>query len=137
MSSKFKYGDKVIVNSTHGKISSVRKENNVYVCTVKFDSANLVPPEMDYEERHIKFRVSIEDACPFCQTKWVVVKYNNNVWKDCKPCNGKSEDLIDQFKTIQARAEKERKEKIDKQGKSDFEKSLDYTDDDFGFLLGI
>ncbi len=141
MSAKFKFGDEVKAGSHEGKIISAKKVGADYIYTVEFDDKNLMPAKMDYEQRYINFKHGHEDVCPFCQTRWKITQYNNQIWKDCTPCNGKKEDLVDQHKTIQARAEKEKENKSKNKNdlELEFEEMLDEANDqlDLDFMWGI
>jgi 16S rRNA (cytosine967-C5)-methyltransferase len=95
MASRFKYGDKVSANGHEGRVVSIKKQGNTYICKVKFDNEYLLPSEMDYEESLLREIIKPEDRCPCCYTKWTVTKFNNQVWKDCKKCN-KTEEVISQ-----------------------------------------
>jgi len=120
MNPKFKYGDKVVVGTNDGIIDSVRKVGDNFICTVKFSDQRLIPPTMEYEQRHVSFIESNDEVCPFCHTRWKTTKYLNNVWKDCVPCNKKSEELIDQYNTTKEKDNTNKKE-----------------EDDFGFFYGM
>jgi ssDNA-binding Zn-finger/Zn-ribbon topoisomerase 1 len=90
MASKFKIGDKVIVNSHKGKIIDFKPYCLKY--TIKFDNPNLLPSEMDFEES----RISIDrddSVCPICKTQWKILKFNMKTWKDCTKC-GKTYEAI-------------------------------------------
>lgn len=96
---KYKYGDKVIVRGHDGKIISARKaQSGNYIYTVKFDNPNLIPSELDYLEHQIEENTNDETHCPVCKTKWNVVKFNMNVWKDCLRCQETSEKIIENNK---------------------------------------
>lgn len=98
MASKFKYGDKVSANGHEGRVISIKKQGNTYICKVKFDNEYLLPSEMDYEESLLREIVKPEDRCPCCHTKWTVTKFNNQVWKDCKKCNKTEEVILQEIK---------------------------------------
>tara|TARA_R100000951_G_scaffold101420_1_gene92913 strand:- start:11965 stop:12411 length:447 start_codon:yes stop_codon:yes gene_type:complete len=141
MRSTFKYGDKVLVGKHLGKVVSIRDVDGKYICTVKFDDKNLIPSEMDYEERHLKLEYSPDKHCPICGDEYQVVKFNMHVWKDCLTCKDKKENL----EKIHA-DEKYRKSKLNTDFKNtkipgsyseqeetllkEFEKMLDQDDDD-------
>jgi hypothetical protein len=100
---KFKYGDKVKVVSYGGKVISIRKDNtNGYIYKIKFDNSNLIPPEMEFTEIELlsNNKVSDDSECPICGTKWTVVKFNMQVWKDCKKCQKTSEDITKEMQKI-------------------------------------
>lgn len=145
MSPKFKYGDRVIAGGYAGKIKSIKKKDGKYICTVLFDKKSLIPSELDYEEKYIKFENKYEEACPCCGKRWKIVKFNMKVWKDCIKCGKTQEQLVKEYY--------ERKNsklppipKLSKEKKEDdllkhFEKMLEYDnddDDDFGLLnIGV
>jgi ribosomal protein L37AE/L43A len=93
MSSKFKYGDRVIAGFHPGKIVSVRKEVGRYKYMVRFDE-KLIPPEMEYEEGRLVFENSNEEVCPICKNRWKIVKFNMKTWKDCEKCGKTSEEIV-------------------------------------------
>jgi len=99
MTPKYKYGDKVRVRGNEGKIVSARKAlSGNYIYTVRFSDTSLIPPEMDYLEYQIEENTNNETHCPVCKTKWNVVKFNMNIWKDCITCNETSEKIIEKVK---------------------------------------
>jgi hypothetical protein len=110
---KFKFGDRVIVNGNKGQVVSVYKDfNGDYTCRVRFDDRNLLPPEMDYPENHVKpdpddydyffggyykkapAYVDTNKYCPVCKTAWAETKFNNKIWYDCNKCKKKKEELV-------------------------------------------
>jgi hypothetical protein len=94
MASKFKIGDKVVVDRHKGKIVNFKAYCLKY--TVKFDDPNLIPPEMDYDEMHISMDQE-DSVCPICKTKWKVLKFNMKTWKDCVKCNKTSEAIMEEI----------------------------------------
>ena len=54
--SKFKYGDHVLANGNKARVVSVWKDhdNNKYMCRVRFQDIELMPPEMDFPEDYLK-----------------------------------------------------------------------------------
>jgi hypothetical protein len=84
----FKKDDLVVVGSHTGTIISCKKENGKYLHTVRFDNKRLIPPEMDYEEKHIKLQ-----KCMVCDEPWHVTRYNTQVWYDCVKCNKTKEQI--------------------------------------------
>ncbi len=94
MTSKFKIGDKVVVNRHKGKVVDFKPYSLKY--TIRFDDPNLIPSEMDYEERNIS--IDQEDSvCPVCKTKWKVLKFNMKTWKDCTKCNKTYEAIMEEI----------------------------------------
>jgi hypothetical protein len=91
---RFKYGDRVIVSRHTGKVKSIRKEDGRYYCTVVFDNPALMPSELEYEERHLKFENKFENECPKCGSEWKVTKFNVKSWKDCEKCGKTQEELV-------------------------------------------
>jgi len=98
MASKFKIGDKVMVNFHKGKIVNIRHYSLPIKYTVKFDDPNLIPSEMDFEESNISFNQT-DSVCPICKTKWKIVKFNMKTWKDCAKCNKTSEAIMEEIET--------------------------------------
>lgn len=90
MASKFKIGDKVIVNRHKGRIVNFMSYCSLY--TIRFDDPALIPSEMDYEERYISMDQN-ESTCPICRTNWKILKFNMKTWKDCPKC-GKTYEAI-------------------------------------------
>lgn len=138
MSFKFKYGDRVIANGYPGKVVSVFKENGKNVCTVKFDNVFLIPPKMDFKESDIKFEDEGIEKCPLCNEKWTVTVFNNKTWRDCKKCNKKSEECIEEHKNLKTKKQGYGIKQIDENKLlNEFEKMLggyDHDDDDFGWF---
>jgi len=94
MASKFKIGDKVVVNSHKGKIINFKPYYSRY--TVRFDDPNLIPPEMDFEESYISIQRD-DSVCPVCHTKWHILKFNMKVWKDCPKCKKTAESITEEL----------------------------------------
>lgn len=114
---RFSYNDRVEYNGHQGRIKSIWLDmNGDRVATVEFDDQTLIPPEMEilesrlveapknqgyyggfygatYGNRKTSYG-PVDKVCPKCGTNWTVTKFNNNVWKDCKKCGKKMEDLI-------------------------------------------
>jgi hypothetical protein len=153
MGPRFKYGDRVKIANHTGKVISIRKKNNKYYCTVLFDKPGLIPPQMEYQERHIKFENSYEEACPACGERWNIARFNMKVWKDCIKCNKTQEQLVKEdyekkrnFLSKPKLSQEEREQELLRE----FEKMLEDDgiayipqpdfddDDDFGFYdIGI
>lgn len=93
MASKFKIGDKVIVNSHKAEIIDFKPYSLKY--TVKFDNPNLLPAEMDFEESKIMLDKD-DSVCPMCKTKWKILKFNMKTWKDCTKCNKTYESIMEE-----------------------------------------
>ena len=94
MASKFKIGDKVVVNRHKGKIVDFKPYSLKY--TIKFNDPDLIPSEMEYDERHIS--IDQEDSiCPICKTTWKVLKFNMKTWKDCTKCNKTYESIMEEM----------------------------------------
>lgn len=141
MSAKFKYGDRVLAGNHAGTVTSVRQDGGYYVCNVKFDNDQLIPPDMDYNEMYLSFANTDNEICPICKTRWTVSKFNMHVWKDCKKCGLTSEDCV----KIHADSKKSglsfavnNKLKSEDDLLKEFQKMLDKDDDkddqeDFGF----
>ena len=139
MKSTFKYGDKVMAgySSNHGRIVSIRKDGNEFLCTVKFDNPLLMPSEMEYKEKYLKLLVRSDNNCPLCGEEYKVVKFNMQVWKDCETCKDTSENLVKKdakIKYDQMNESKKSKESDNtaKEAKllKEFEKMLNDDDDD-------
>lgn len=93
---KFKYGDMVLAGKNRAKVISIYKKGNDYMCRVRFENVSLIPREMDYPESFLCFE---EDYpfCPVCKSDWNVTKFNMHVWKDCRKCGKKFEDVVEEF----------------------------------------
>lgn len=141
MAAKFKYGDRVIVGGHKGKVVSVYKVNSNYSCKVRFDNPNLIPPEMEYDERLLQLDQEDQGCCPFCKTPWRITKFNSNTWKDCLKCNKKSEDILAEYAKQGNKSKGSGSYNINK-GRDEIMEELeliltsfgDNDDDDFGFL---
>lgn len=116
---RYSYGDKVEYNGHTGRIKSIWFDiGGNRIATVEFDDTSLIPPEMDVPESRLKDapknggfyggfyddmygrKISygpVDKICPKCGTAWTVTKsptVKDKVWKDCKKCKKKMEDLI-------------------------------------------
>ena len=116
MAQRFDYGDRVEVNGHFGKIKSIWfNMSGDRIARVEFEDRNLIPPEMEVPENHLKMAPKkssyygdfyddvyekkikygpIDKVCPNCGDNWHITKFNNHIWKDCKRCKKKYEDLI-------------------------------------------
>lgn len=126
---RFKYGDRVLYGHARATVISVRKVTIFsYLCTIKFDNSDLMPPEMEVDQKHLKFLKPDEEVCPICGSRWKVVKFNMHTWKDCVSCGKTSEELIKEAKEGPPPIPKSEDELL-----KEFEKMLDEDDDDDDF----
>jgi hypothetical protein len=104
MITKFKVGDKVVVNispdkpSEPGAVIATHRDNYGNIeHTIKFDDSRLIPPQMDFPEFLISMSKK-DSVCPVCKTEWSIVKFNMKTWKDCLKCKKTYEDIMQQTK---------------------------------------
>jgi hypothetical protein len=38
-----------------------------------------------------------DEKCPVCKNKWIVTKFNKQVWYDCKKCKKSKEKIVKEF----------------------------------------
>lgn len=102
---QFKINQYVVTKGgEEGKIVDYQEENAIYNMPsyqVLFTKKDLVPNRMWYPEQWLEPCNDPEDLkCPICKTQWVETKMGNHVWRDCKPCGKRAEDIEDELKEL-------------------------------------
>lgn len=96
---KFKIGSSVITKGGEEAVivdcAEKCKHYDIFSYRVKFLRTDLIPSEMWYPYYWIYENAKPSDSfCPICKTDWTVTTLGKNVWKDCKPCGKKAEDIL-------------------------------------------
>jgi hypothetical protein len=49
---------------------------------------------IDTPSKKTKFGIDHDERCPICSCKWIVTKFNKQIWYDCKRCKKSKEQIL-------------------------------------------
>lgn len=99
MKFRYKIGDYVITKGGEsGRVIDLAEKCRDFdeeSYKVEFTKKTLCPPSMWYPHYWLTADQDPADMrCPVCNTKWIEIKMGNHVWRDCKPCGKRAEDIL-------------------------------------------
>ena len=105
MKFRYKIGDYVVTKGQEdGRIIDAApscEHFDVESYEIEFINKGMCPPTMWYPYHWLRLDEDPKDMrCPACGTKWLETRMGNNVWRDCKPCGKKAEDIIKEYEAL-------------------------------------